>query len=174
MTRTNAGSRSLTEPEMLAYLQSHVRADGECLVWAGPFCGGTQQPKVMWRRKVYRARRLLLELLGVPVDGKTVYCTCGESRCMNPAHLLAGTRAAANRQMARSGRTLSGARRSLASLLGHAKRARLSVHDANDVLRMRASGATLTQIGSRYGVTNQTVSQAIAAWRRAGIEWRAA
>lgn len=173
--RANSGSRSMTDAEMLAYLQEHVHAEGDCLVWAGPFCGGTQQPKVMWRRKEYRARRLLLALSGVHVDGRIVYSVCGEQRCMNRTHLRAGTRCDSNRQIALDGKTMTGARRSLSSLLGHAKRARLSVHDAQDVLRMRAEGVTLDAIGKRYGVSVQAVSQAIKAWRRAGInEWRAA
>ena len=175
VTRQNSGCRSLSAAEMLAYLQENAHADGECLVWAGPFCGGTRQPKVMWRRKEYRARRLLLALSGVRVDGRVVYSVCGEQRCMNRAHLRAGTRADSNRQIALDGKAMSGARRSLASLLGHAKRSRLSVHDANDVLRMRAEGVTLAAIGKRYGVSAQSVCYAIAAWRRAGItEWRAA
>lgn len=174
-SRANSGCRSLTEPEMLAYLQENVRADGDCLVWAGPFCGGTQQPKVMWRRKEYRARRLLLALSGEPVEGRIVYSVCGEQRCMNRKHLRAGSRADSNRQIAKDGKTLTGARRTLASLKGHAKRARLSVNDAQDVLRMRAEGQTMASIGECYGVSLQAVSQAIAAWRRAGItEWRAA
>lgn len=173
VTRQNSGCRSLSADEMLAYLQEHVHAEGDCLVWAGPFCGGTQQPKVMWRRKEYRARRLLLALSGVHVDGRIVYSVCGEQRCMNRAHLRAGTRADSNRQIARDGKTMTGARRSLSSLLGHAKRARLSVHDAQDVLRMRAEGVTLDAIGERYGVTAQCVSAAIKTWRRVGItEWR--
>ena len=167
--RSNMGCQPLSDAKMLAYLRQNVRPDGDCLIWAGSVYHGTDRPRILWRRKERPACRLLMELSGISVAGRIVYHTCGESRCMNIRHLRVGTRAEANRENARDGHLLTGARRSVASLLGHAERARLSVREAPEVLRMRAAGATNRQIGARYGVTEARVSDALRAWRRAGI-----
>lgn len=167
--RSNMGCLPLSDDEMLAFLQANVRTEGACLIWAGSFYAGTQRPRIIWRRKERPARRLLMELSGISVKGRTVYSVCGDTRCMNIGHLRAGTRASANRQNAKAGHLLTGARRSIASMLGHVDRARLSVRDAPDVLRMRAAGDTNRVIGARYNVTESRVSDALRTWRRAGI-----
>lgn len=167
--RSNMGCRPLSDAEMLTFLRQCVRSDGDCLIWAGSFYAGTSRPRILWRRKERPACRLLMELSGAPVAGRIVYHTCGDPRCMNIRHLRAGTRADANRENAKAGHLLTGAQRSVASLLGHAERARLSVREAPEVLRMRAAGATNRAIGARYGVTEARVSDALRAWRRAGV-----
>lgn len=163
------GRKPLSPEAMLAYLRENVYRDGDCLVWAGPFFAGTRRPQITWNIRGYSARRLLLELSGRRIKGRVVYATCGEPRCMNVAHLRAGTRADATRQAASDGAFPTGARRSLLSLRGHSRRARLGLRHAPEVLMLRANGTTLAQIGERYGVSQQAVSQAIAHWRRAGI-----
>lgn len=169
------GRKPLSPEAMLAYLSENVYIDGDCLVWAGPFYAGKQRPRIMWHCKEHPARRLLLELSGKRVKGRVVYSTCGEPRCMNLAHLRAGTRADATRQAAADGAFPTGARRSLLSLRGHSQRARLGLRHAPEVLRLRANGATLAQVGERYGVSVQAVSQAISNWRKAGVsEWSVA
>lgn len=174
MTITPSGRQPLSSEAMLAYLLRRCYADGDCLLWAGA-CHSSGAPIVMWKRQRWLARRLLLVLAGRRIDGKSVYDTCGESRCMNEAHLRAGTQGDALRNAARNGAYPSGVRRSMITALGLAKSARLGVHDMPQVLRLRAEGQTLEAIGRRYGVTRSAVGKAITTWRRAGItEWRAA
>lgn len=167
------GRTPLSSEAMLTYLQENVYRDGDCLLWAGtsrPDAG----PMVMWKRKRWLARRLLLTLMGRRIADKRVFDTCGESRCMNHKHLRIGSQGAALRLAARNGAYPKGARRSLLTALGMARRARLGIHDMPDVGRMRADGMTLAAIGERYGVSRSAVGTAIQRWRRSGLGgWRA-
>lgn len=165
-----------TPEQMLMYLRHRCYDDGDCQIWIGSVVTKTRvAPVVEWQRKRYYARRLLLDLMGRKTAGMVVYDTCGEARCMNPAHLRVGSQGDALRAAAKRGAFPSGARRSLLSSLGRSPRARLGIRHANDVLRMRADGQTLAQIGAVYGVGWRAVSAAIKSWRRAGVtEWRAA
>lgn len=167
--------RPVLSPEaMLAYLQEHTYRDGDCLVWAGPF-HAQGEPRIMWNRKQWVARRLLVTLSGRPLrDKDRVFDTCGNRKCMTLAHLKVGTHAQAHQQRVKEGAYLSGARRSLIVAMSRAKTARMGIDKAPEVLQLREQGWTYKQIGERYGVTGAAVGHALAAWRRAGVsEWRA-
>lgn len=173
--RKPVGRQPLSPEAMLAYLHEHVYRDGDCLTWAGPF-QSSGEPRIMWHRKQNLARRLLITLSGHELRPKDrVFDVCGNRKCMNRAHLRVGTHAQALKQRAKEGAYLSGARRSLVAAMGRAKNARMGIHDAPDVLRMRAEGRTYKEIAARYSVHPSAVGHALKAWRRAGItEWRAA
>jgi hypothetical protein len=160
--------------EKLDYLRTHVRRDGDCLLWAGALTV-RGYPRTVWRREAYLARRLLLQLAGRPMhDGWCVWATCGSKTCMNEAHLRAGSRKQMIRAAARAGCMLSGPRRSLVVAISRARQAKLPITQAATVYRLRAQGETLAAIGARYGVTADAVHKAMKAWKRAGInEWTA-
>jgi hypothetical protein len=169
------GRQPLSPEAMLAYLQEHAYRDGDCLTWAGPF-QSSGEPRIMWHRQEHLARRLLVALSGRELRPKDrVFDTCGNRKCMTLAHLRIGTHAQALKQRAKEGAYPSGARRSLAVAVGRAKNARMGIHAAPAVLRMRAEGRTYKEIAALYGVHPSAVGHALKAWARAGItEWRAA
>lgn len=160
--------------EKLDYLRTHVRVDGECLLWAGALTI-RGYPRTTWKRESHLARRLLLRLAGRPMrDGWCVWATCGSKVCMNEQHLRCGPRAMMIKAAAKAGCMLSGPRRSLVIAIARAHQAKLPITQAGTVYRLRAQGETLATIGARYGVTPSAVQKAMAAWARAGInEWTA-
>lgn len=162
------GVKSFTTPQMLSYLKEHVRPSGECMIWAGPYEGpGMNHASIMWRRKRYSARRLLLTLSGVKLTAKDkVLCSCGDTLCMNPKHLSVGTIS----DVLKGTTKFRGRERGIAVAVGRAKKAKLPITEAESVLRMRAEGMTLREIGEKYGVTLSRVGHAIKTWERLGVD----
>ncbi len=168
------GRPILSANAMFSYLQEHAYRDGDCLLWAGPF-QSSGAPQIMWNRRRWLARRLLVTLSGRELrPDDRVFDTCGNRKCMTLAHLKVGTHAVAIRQRANDGAYLSGSRRSLVVAMGMAKNARLGINKAPEVFGLRAQGWTYERIAQKYGVHPSAVGHAIHAWRRAGLtEWRA-
>lgn len=168
------GQSPHTPQEKLDYLRTHVRRDGECLLWAGALTV-RGYPSTTWRRKKYLARRLLVQLAGRRMpDGWCVWSTCGSRICMNEAHLRTGSRRQMIQAAARAGCMLSGPRRSLVIAIARARQAKLPITQAATVYRLRAQGETFAAIGARYGVSAGAVQKAMQAWARGGInEWTA-
>lgn len=163
------GNHAFERDELVEYLTTHVYRDGDCLLWAGTTTGDGY-PQLMWQRRIYRARRLLISLTEAPLRAnQCIWSKCGSKACMQRAHLVVGTRAAMVKHMAREGRTVRGAQRSIVVAMGRAPRARLGIARAQEVLRLRADGWTLAQIGERYGVTLSAVGHAIQRWQAAGV-----
>jgi len=163
------GSKSFERDELVEYLRTHAYRDGECLLWAGTTTTDGY-PQLMWKGRIHRARRLLVELTESPVPAThCIWSKCGSKTCMNREHLIVGTRAAMVKHTARSGRMVRGVQRSLAVALGRAPRARLPITEAQNVIRLRAQGWTLARIGEQYGVCQSAVGKAIQGWQRSGV-----
>ena len=146
---------------MLAFLREWCRpADAGCLEWAG-MTGGGGYPMVVWDKRKYLARRLLIELAqDKRLRGRYVYASCGNRLCMNEAHLLVGSKSKAMANSAELGRFQSGAQRR-ARMLASASDPKVSHRDRETILEMRANGATQQEIADRFGVTRQRISQAL-------------
>lgn len=113
--------------------------------------------------KILRAHRIAYEAFVGPIPhGLEIRHQCHNRQCVNPAHLLVGTRAENIQDRIDAGRPgspgTSGSRNGLAKL------------DEQKVARIKqllASGSTLTAIAREYGVTKSAI------WSiKQGITWR--
>ena len=162
--------RYRSRADMREWLRTHVRIDGDCRIWAGTV-NSSGMPLVCWmpHGKRLRARTLLLNLTGRPMPaGTVVWSSCGRSDCMNPAHLLTGTRQEMIAHMVAEGRFLRGIPRALASARSRPG-SRLGIRHARDVAQAAAYGATHAQIAAQYGVHESAVGHALGRWRKAGV-----
>lgn len=157
----------MTPEEMLDFLQTNAYRDGDCLLWAGAK-SISGNPRIMWQKKMYVARRLLLQLLGRPPGPKKVTETCGNKMCMNKDHLIVVTHKQAMARASRNGRLSAGAARALSSAMARAKKAKLPITEARKVMRMRAEGVKLKDICEMYGVSSQQFYRSRETWRRVG------
>lgn len=162
-----SGRRIRTAEEQLEYLRTHVRrAEGGCLLWAGPYLT-SGHPKAQWAGRSYPARRLLLELAGRPLRaGQVASDTCGERTCMAEEHLVASTKGAVLRRLHASGAGYGGVSHGLAIAIGKARRAKLPITERDRVFARLAAGHTYAQIAEDYGVRPSTVGHAVTHWRR--------
>lgn len=157
----------MTEQQMLDWLQTHVYLDGDCRLWAGSV-HAQGMPVVSWNRKTHLARRLLLQLRGLPVGART-WMTCGNERCMALRHMRTGTAAEMLADLGAMGRLHGGPKHALAVSLGRAQTARMGIDKAGEVFAALGRGETSAEIGARYGVTAGAVRVALRKWRRAGV-----
>ena len=160
------GNKPLSPEEVLLRLQEHVRPDGDCLIWAGRTTNG--RPRIMWRRRLYPARRLMMSLMGRLnlASDQVVYDICRTPLCMNPDHLKVTSRSQATKDQAKAGRMLSGPARSVLLMSTSAK---LPYTERHSVLNMRRDGMTWNQIGATYGITGKGAIQAYQRWQRIGL-----
>lgn len=164
---SRGGYRIFSADEILAYLQQNVRVteDG-CHIWAGTSTG-RRIPVLMWDKRMYNARRLLLELSGrVLTDRLVVFNTCSSLNCMRLDHLRAGTRAQMLHSMAARGRVHSGHAHAIAIAAGRAAGAKLPMSERMNVARMRADGWIWSRIAAHYGVSPSMPQKAMSSWQR--------
>lgn len=164
-------SKSFTDDELLDYLRTNVRRDGECMIWAG--CVNERgYPILKHRYRQVLARRTLAKLSGLDIDRKLVWSTCDNIACMAPEHMRTGTRKQFWTHLERHGRVAATATRSLSNALSAAKRpgVRLSIANAADVYERIAAGESYRVIGDVYGVTRKAVQKCVTNWRRAGVD----
>lgn len=101
-------------------------------------------------RKRIRASRLSYEIHWGPIpDGMRVLHTCDNPPCVNPEHLFLGTPKQNSEDMAAKGRSPRGERQ------GRSKLTEV------DVIEIRNSNETLEQLAARYGVSFQSISDAM-------------
>ena len=160
-------AKPMTAEQMLDFLRTHVRRDGDCLIWAGAI-GSSGYPKITWNYHEHSARRLLLTLAGKKPRAKSVViASCDNPACMSEAHIQSVGRLTWGAKHA--GTMHSGAKHSLAVALGRSKNARMPITKAREVLAMRARGMTYRQIGDQFGFDRTSVGHSIQAWARAGV-----
>ena len=88
-------------PELMANTAPH----GECMVWQGG-CERGGYGSVQHNGETWKAHRLVFHLLNGQIPkGLDVMHTCDNPPCINPDHLMAGTRKDNVRDMMRKGRS---------------------------------------------------------------------
>jgi len=158
----------------LADIHARCIEVGECWEWTGAIGGNgipcacipTMHPK----QPGVRARRVTVTALaweahtGKPAAGKAVWRTCCNHRCVNPAHLRAGSRA----QMAAYLVTQDAYKRTPSSIaaITNAKRkaGKLTMTQAREI---RASTLPGIKVAALYGVHHSLVTRI-----RRGEAWR--
>lgn len=164
------GRRPATDAETALWLQQNVKRVGDCRLWLGPFSGG--YPSITWKQKKMMARRLVAILSGrMTFESRLrVYMSpdCDHpDMCVANDHIVVGTKLQSERAAHARGAFPSGARRALASAIGHCRPGvALPISERRNVTDMLSKGMTQAQIGKLYGVTAARVSQAIRTWRK--------
>lgn len=163
------GRPILTDAQMLEFLSTHVRRDGDCLLWAGS-THADGYPVVSWDRTRYMARALLLCLSGVAMhSGWCTWATCGERLCMARGHLRCGARSTMIRWHARQGSMQSSVPHSIAIAKSQSGTARMPMREARMVADMRLRGMKHKEIAAHYGVHRSAVGHALDRWSRIGV-----
>lgn len=163
--------RHRSKPEMLDWLRTHVRLQDDCRIWAG-YTNSAGYPIICWLPRGDRipARSLMLELLGRKMPPRPVtWSTCGNRLCMEPAHLMVGTRADMVRWISAERRYSTGPARSVAIAIGRAPNARMGMSHARVIAQAIASGSTHQAIAAEYNVDPSAVGHALRRWRAAGV-----
>lgn len=164
---SRGGKRVLSADEILAFIQQHVRiTEDGCHVWAGT-SAGRRTPVLIWNKRRFNARRLMLDLSGrVLTDRQVLFGTCGTLCCMRMDHLRVGTRAQMIRSMAVRGQVRSGPTHAIAVAAGRAANARLPMCERMNVARMRADGWVWSRIAEHYKVHPSLPQKAMHEWQR--------
>lgn len=156
----------MTPAETKAFLRSRCTRCGKCLLWDKAVDdAGVPITRLPKSRKVYQARRVLMEAMGHDLTGKIATTSCGDSRCMEEKHAVAWTR---QQLQARSGLKFKGNLARGAMLAAHRRKtARLTLET---VRAARLSGVSATVFAEREGVALSTAAKALRgeSWREYG------
>jgi hypothetical protein len=138
-------------PARVADFWSRTRPDGECLLWSG--AKNRKGYGVIHsnnrRRQTHRVAYIIAN--GPIPDGMVVRHSCDRPLCVSPSHLLVGTQADNLQDMRDRGR----ARHAKGSKVYNSK----LTEDVVLALRtMRAAGASLDDLASRFGTHKSNVS----------------
>lgn len=147
--------------QMLDYLLTHVRLDGACRIWAGSVTSDGM-PKIVWRKRGWRAQRLLLDLMGKRTDKLRVWNLCQNKLCMEPDHVTTGTVAQHLQWEYDTGHRARGRQHALRVALG--RRDKLGVRALPTLRRLRAEGLTYEQIGEQLQVHPSAVGHLLRRW----------
>lgn len=133
------------------------------MLWTGATDdNGVPQMRLPGDRKVYPARRVLLEAMGKRTKGLLATTRCDNKACMAEDHVVLWTR---KQLQARNGKKYAGnAARSARLALASRARSKLSMEDARLI---RDTGMNWREVMERYGVSESTAYDVIA-----GRHWK--
>ena len=115
-----------------------------CWLWTGAV-GSDGYGRVRREQVTYSAHRLAYEMFKSPIpEGLCVMHRCDKPLCVNPAHLVLGTKADNSQDMLRKGRQ------------GRTE-PKLSYDDVRQIRRMLAAGSTKSEVSERFDICRSTV-----------------
>lgn len=131
-------------------------SDGRCWMWEGAVKAGYGRVETDGRS--VPAHRFSWELAGHRIEpGLVLRHTCDRRRCVNPAHLLPGTKQDNTNDMVRRGRQVKGS---------NLPQSRLCATKIREARRLRRSGRTVALLARMFGVSLSAMSVALR-----GITW---
>lgn len=148
-----------------------------CVRWAGPFSSRSRKnspgtPLVFYNGSMVSARRLLWKLThkntSLSPDQK-ITLSCNTPNCMNSNHFVVVTQGELSTLLASRNKYPRGYIRAVSSYKGHAKTARVTIHDREQVHKFLQQGLTHKQIGEHFGVKGSSISSMIRRWRQAEV-----
>jgi hypothetical protein len=146
-----------------------VDKSGDCWLWIGANSAGYGRFNVPGRVSPYGAHRLSYEMAYGPIPpGLDVCHTCDNPPCVNPAHLVVGTRRFNMQDAARKGRINREPRYGSANNV-----AKLNEAQVTEIRRIYAAGEMgQVALGARFGVSHTAIGYLLRAetWRTVSTE----
>lgn len=128
---------------------------GECLEWQG-YSTKSGTPQVSHDGKMIAVRRLLLKLQGIELKSAMfASCSCGNSRCVRPEHIVRRTQQQHLAKMSNIG-PYNPAARIAKSTMKRRQRSRMTMEMAREI---RASEKSSQQLAEELGFGRQTISR---------------
>ncbi len=123
---------------------------GDCMICTSHVPDIYGYPRLMRGGKYFLIPRLvMLRRHGKQYEGAVTRHTCDEKLCINPDHLIPGTRAENQEDMRARGRAAKGEKNA---------RAKISESDVFSIRKMAANRKiTQTEIGQRFGISQEQV-----------------
>jgi hypothetical protein len=156
--------------DLAARVRPRVVQEGDCLIWTGMSAFKTRVPRIAemqpnGKRVGVSLRRVIFNATSKRQAGnRVVTSTCGNYRCVNPAHLIATDHSGVMRIAVEHGK-VNHARRS--ALAAAASRKAVSKLTEADVLRIRSSSEPARMLAEQFGVSRATINGI-----RSGRRWR--
>lgn len=153
----------MTPAQIAQWIWARCHEDGDCMIWDGAIAANAG-PAVTspYTGRTAPARRVLMQALGIEIDGLICTTTCQHNCCMARGHIVAWTR---QELQLRTGKSLSGNHARNAKL---AQAARRRSYLTMEIVRdMRASGLPAKQVAQQWGVPLQTAARVLRhdSWR---------
>lgn len=124
-------------------------ADG-CWLWTGCMAR-SGYGRIHINRRDFRAHRVAYEKAVGPIpEGLILLHSCDNRRCVNPAHLIPGTRLENNQDRDAKGRAAAGKRNG---------RSKLTESEIAEIRSAHASGQSMRSIGKRFNVSGNNVAK---------------
>jgi len=126
---------------------------GPCWIWTAATSEhgyGVMRPEGQRSGPTSKAHRVSVALDGRDPEGVCVLHRCDNPPCVNPAHLMLGTKADNTQDMLAKLRGLAGERN------GHAK---LTGEQASEIRRRRLAGEAQKVLAAEFGVSGATVTR---------------
>lgn len=122
-----------------------LREPGKCWEWIGTI-DKNGYGKVQFLKTEYRAHRAMWQLTNGDIPGGLRVCHhCDNPTCCNPSHLFLGTDKDNHADCKAKGRNVKGTKHGRSKLT------------EKDVLEIRASSDTQTELARQYGVTQSQI-----------------
>lgn len=154
------GARPMSSREEYFWARVNRGGPTECWTWSGAL-QSYGYGDIHHREGRISAHRFSYELHhGAIAAGGVVCHRCDNPPCVNPAHLFVGTQADNMADKVSKGRQAKGER---------VATAKLTDAQFHEMLELKAAGIRQVDIASRFGVTQQAVSQYLKRCRRAGL-----
>ena len=156
--------------DLLKRVRPRVVQEGDCLIWTGMCAYKTRVPRIAevqpnGKRVGVSLRRVIFNATSKrQAKSQVVTSTCGNYRCVNPAHLIATDHSGVMRIAIEHGK-INHARRS--ALAAAASRKAVSKLTEADVVRIRSSREPARLLAQRFGVSRSTINGI-----RSGRRWR--
>lgn len=133
-----------------------IKSDAECWLWTGASNAGCYgRVRLPRQKRSDFAHRVAYQLKNGPIPEDRIIChRCGNSLCVNPAHLYAGTASENNMDRIRHGRQSGGARKGEKHHM-----AKISDEQRIEIMRRLHAGEVGKKLASEYSISPTHISR---------------
>ncbi len=133
-----------------------------CWTWVGSCSGGSKYGQTYYRGRVDKAHRVSYMLFNGSIPpGHDVMHTCDNPKCVNPSHLITGTRKDNMQDAVKKGRHPHGETHG---------RAKVNESQVRQIRVLYTQGLSYRALASKYGVSHLTIRDIVVrnTWRHVG------